>query len=147
MGFWSAVAAATGNTQIERLCRELGLSIDIRKGNVVGLNFEGDRITPQRTVYIRHKPGSKVMTFTSFCRAEFSEHTLPDDLLPAMMARNCESPIGGWAADLENGIVTLGLIYMGFAAAFDAANFKTICSLMIDEVAFIEGKLHSKGLL
>jgi hypothetical protein len=74
--------------QMRRTLGKLGWSINEQVGPVIGLHFPGDRVTPQRTVYVNHEDGRDAVTFAVASRAEFSEYDLPDDLLPDMLFRN-----------------------------------------------------------
>jgi hypothetical protein len=151
MGFWETVASVaatlTTNSRLDQLCRENGWSIDERHGNAIGLHFNGDRITPQRTVYVLSGRCDTIMQFSCRSRAVFSGHDLPDELMAAMMVHNKNVSLGGWYADLEENTLTLVLEYMALGAGVNATSFKGICSSMIEEVAQIEANLQRKGLL
>lgn len=147
MGLFSSAARASGTTKLDRLCGQLGWSIDIRKGHVIGLHFRGDDFRPQRTVVVAHKDGDPLMSFSCRSLAEFPEYNLPEHLAPGLLARNEDVALGGWTADIDDDTFALVLRYKAFDAGVDAETFKLICSVMVKEVATLEEKLRSKGLL
>lgn len=147
MGLLSGFARAAGNGQLRGILATLGWSVDERQGDAIGLHFRGDRVTPQRTVYVYHADGGVAMTFVAATRTEFSEYSLPDDLLPAMLFRNDQLGLGAWAAKEVRGSVTLIFQYTALATGVDADNFKLICHAMLKEVAEMESLFARKGLL
>jgi hypothetical protein len=139
----SRIGSSTGRP--DRICEELGWPIDYRQGNIIGLYFHGDRITPKRLVMVAFDPEVEIITFSCTCQGEFRR--LPDDLLPALMMRNAEVTFGGWVAGLDAGSISLKVHYTALAAGVDAQSFKMICSMMVKEVAEVEGALRGKGLI
>jgi hypothetical protein len=106
---------------------KLGWSIDEQHGPVIGLHFPGDRVTPQRTVYVYHEDGRDAVTFAVASRTEFSEDELPDDLLPDMLFRNDILGLGAWSAKEVQGMVTLVFQYTALTAGVDSDSFEMIC--------------------
>lgn len=145
--FARGVARATGNSRLDRLCRENGWNIDERRGKAIILHFNGDQITPQRSIIAVYDDGDPAMTISGICRAEFRAHNTPDDLLGALLVRNSGVAFGAWTASVDDGEVTLTLQYRALASAVDAALFRVICTLIIKEVAEVEAHLHRRGLL
>jgi hypothetical protein len=122
---------------------KLRWSIDEQHGPVIGLHFPGDRVTPQRTVYVYHEDGRDAVTFAVASRTEFSEY----DLLPDMLSRNDILGLGAWSAKEVQGMVTLVFQYTALTAGVDPDNFKLICHAVLKEVAEMEAVFESKGLL
>lgn len=147
MGFWDTIASVTGNGRLDRICRELGWTIDERQGDGIALYFNGDRITPRRTVVVIYPEGEQIMFFACNCRGEFLGHNTSDELLGALLVHNDKVTIGGWAARIDGRTLTLSLQYTALAAGVDAASFKMICACMVKEVAEVEAHLQAKGLL
>ena len=145
--FARGFGGVTGNGQLDQLCREIGWGIDERNGDGIALYFKGDRVSSRRTVIVIHPNGDQLMSFICKCRAVFSDRTLPDELLPAILIRNDDLTIGGWVAKLDGGTISLSLRYTALSAGVDAASFSRICSLLIEEVAEVEANLHRNGLL
>ena len=126
---------------------KLGWSIDEEHGPVIGLHFPGDRVTPQRTVYVYHEDGRDVVTFAVASRTEFSVHDVPADLLPDMLFRNDILGLGAWSAKEVQGMVTLVFQYTALKTGVDPDSFKFICHAMLKEVAEMEAVFESKRLL
>ena len=129
----------------ERLCRENGWGIDERHGSAIGLHFRGDHITPQRTVYVSASASS--LAFAVPSQTDFSEYDLPDGLLEAMLFRNDDVGMGGWAAKEVGGKVSLILQYACIASSLDAHGFKSVVTALLSEVADLEAHLSRKGLI
>jgi hypothetical protein len=132
---------------LDRLCRENGLEIALRDDQTIALIFKGDHITQQRTVSVSHSEGDVIMCFQCPCRAAFTNRNLPEDLLPVMLARNADVPMGAWVAQIANGTIKLSLQYTALTGGMDAKAFQLVCTLMLKEVAEIELSLSRKGLL
>jgi hypothetical protein len=147
MGFWDTLATVTGNSLLDRLCRESGWSIDERSGKGIGLHFKGDHVTPQRTVYVFYEEGKPIMGFNCFCRAEYSDQNLPSDLMAALLVRNKSVTAGAWQANIDDGTLRFSLQHLTLAAGVNAHLFRTFCTLMVEEVAQVEAIMRRKGML
>jgi hypothetical protein len=142
-----SIAGATGNTRLDRLCRESGWSIDVRQGNGIGLHFKGDSVTPRRTVFVIHADGDPLMAFACLSRAEFTARTMPNRLLAGLLEHNEDLALGGWVAVDEDGTISLKLKYTALAAGVDVEMFRLICMFMVKEVADIEAEMHDRSVL
>lgn len=138
---------ATGVDLLVRLSRECGWAPDLRHGNAIAHYFNGDAITPRRDVIIVHRPGDPVVGFSCSCRAAFTARAMTAPQLALFLARNAESAYGKWQISVEDGVVRASVYYMALPGGLGAAAFKTICSALVNEVAYVEEALHSQGML
>lgn len=139
----------TGKALVRQRCRELNWCIDTEDGNAFGLDFNGDQVTSVRMVGVVTHEGHEndLISFLCRSRAEFSSHSLPDGLLPALLFRNAES-FGSWYATTDgNDKVRFTCEFTAPSAGIDAAFFQTVCLRLSEEVGNVERELHRKGLL
>ena len=132
---------------LDQFCGDLNWNIDERHGKGIALYFKGDAISPRRTMIVIHGQGDKLVMFNCYSSATFTNRTLPDKLMPAILLRNDDVPIGGWVASIDDGEVNFCLRHTALAAGMEAADFKMIVSMMIEEVRSLEAGFRSKGLM
>lgn len=149
MGFFGTAtkshAASTG--LLDRLCRELNWTIDDRHGNVIILNFNGDGITPQRSLIVGYAEGERTMHFSYHPSATFSRHSPPMELLAALLVRNNDATLCSWTAVSDGNSLSLKLKSGVLASGVDSAGFSLICQFMLKEAAEVESTLRQKGYM
>jgi hypothetical protein len=138
--------SAGDHGRIERLCGELGWSVDEREGNLVRLYFnssDGER----RKVIIGNGDGS-VVGFSTYSKSALPAHRVPPDLLAYLMRRNVDnSGIGTWGMDDDDDEATFIISYMALGAGLDAEKFGYICESLSKEANDFDDKLRRAGLL
>lgn len=145
VGIANAVNAMNGRGRIERLCRELGWSIDGRDGNQLTLNFNCP-VIGERPVFIRE--GDKSLVFiTAYSFASFDSRRVPDEVMGLALLRSSESPAGKWEMRLYDGKAFFVVAYNALGAALDAATFKYICSSMVTIASNFDENMKAMGYL
>jgi hypothetical protein len=131
---------------IERLCQELGWSIDERNGEGVVLYFN-DPTFGVRKVLVTE--GAKVMLISTFSGAVVPASRLPVEIMGYLLTRNTQLAGAAWQASImENGgSVKFALAYCALIAGLDATAFKVICETMVKEAHEFDVKMKAAGLL
>jgi hypothetical protein len=133
--------------RIERLCHELGWSVDERDGNAIRLHFNGPDGERRK---VRISSGDKsIVGFYAHSDAVLPVHSVPPDLLAYLLRRNLDdSGIGMWGIIVhDDDDVTFHLCYMALGDGLDAEALKYICESLIGEAADFDAKLRQAGLL
>lgn len=132
--------------RIERLCSELGWSVDERNGKNILLHFN-DPVVGVRKVRIVDGDDDVVL-FTSMSRASIPANQLPPDALAYLLCRNIASScIGMWGMLIEDHIVSFHVMYSALGDGLDAPTLKYICQSLASEAADLDDKLRAEGLL
>jgi hypothetical protein len=137
-------AQASGHS--ERLCQELGWSIDERNGEGVVLYFNDPEIGVRKVLVTE---GAKVMLISTFSGAAVPASRLPVEVMGYLLTRNTQLAGAAWQASvMENsGSVKFALSYCALIAGLDAAAFKVICEVMVKEAHEFDVKMKAAGLL
>jgi hypothetical protein len=139
---------ASDRGRIERLCRELGWSVDERDGNAILLHF---RAPDGEMRKVRISGGDNSMVgFITHSHAVLSADRVPPDLLGYLLRRNLEdSGMGTWSitVDDDDNDVTFHLFYTALGAGLDAQTFEYICESLSSEASHLDDKLRRAGLL
>ncbi len=140
---------ANGGGRIERLCRELGWTVDEQEGNVIRLHFNSSD-GEMRKVRITNGDNSLVGFFVP-SGAVLSGDRVPPDLMGYLLHRNLnDGGIGMWGMMVnedEDENVTFINYYMALGDGLDAEALKYICESLTNEAADFDGKLRKAGLL
>ena len=146
-----AARAGSGNGsqrgRIERLCHELGWSVDEREGNSIGLYFNSSD-GEMRKVRISNG-GKSIVGFYAHSDVILPAHRVPPNLPGYLLRRNLEdSGIGMWGISVDDDDeVTFHLCYMALGEGLNAETLKYICESLANEAADFDGKLRDAGLI
>ena len=145
-GLVNGFVQAVGGGRIERLCSELGWSIDERDGDQITLRFK-DKITGTRDVMIGAGDDSLVL-FMVFSTAVMPRDEVPDELVGYLLNRNTELGLGAWQASIDKkGNAFLGIKYAALGNGLTAGALKYICQTMVEEATEFDGRMKRAGLL
>lgn len=138
------LAQAAGHS--ERLCQELGWSIDERNGEGVVLYFNDPTIGVRKGLVTE---GAKVMLISTFSGAVVPASRVPVEVMGYLLTRNTQLAAGAWQASVmdNDGNVKFALSYCALVAGLDAAAFKIICEAMVKEAHEFDVKMKVAGLL
>lgn len=135
------------NGVTERLCKELGWSVDERDGHFRTLYFTGDDINKKRDVII-HEDDSNVIIFSGYASAQFQLSSLPNDLAAWMLARSAKRGFAKWhLAETNSGEVYFATRYQTDPRSVNSRLFSLICKEFVCEIAEVERTFHQKGLM
>lgn len=132
--------------RIERLCQELGWSIDERNGEGVGLYFNDPTIGVRKVLVTE---GAKVMLISTFSGAVVPPSRVPAEVLGYLLTRNTQLAAAAWQASVmdNDGQVKFALAYYALIEGLNAAAFKIICEAMVKEAHEFDVKMKAAGLL
>jgi hypothetical protein len=132
--------------RIERLCQELGWSIDERNGEGVVLYFNDPAIGVRKVLVTE---GAKVMLISTFSAAVIPASRVPIEVIGYLLTRNTQLAAAAWqAAIMDNGgNVKFALAYCALVEGLDTAAFKVICETMVNEAHEFDVKMRAAGLL
>jgi hypothetical protein len=133
--------------RIDRVCRELGWSVDEREGNVIQLHFN-DPIYGIRKVRIADGDDCLV-TFSTYSFAVIPAGNIPIEVLAYLLCRNLSgSGMGMWGMHVDAGDnVMFTIVYQALGDGIDAPTLKYICQSLGSEAADFDGKLREAKLL
>jgi hypothetical protein len=142
----SLLPQAQAPGHIERLCQELGWSIDERNGERVILYFNDPTLGVRKVLVTE---GAKVMLISTFSGAVVPASRLPVEVLGYLLTRNTQLAGAAWQASVmdNGGNVKFALAYCGLIAGLDATAFKVICEAMVKEAHEFDVKMKAAGLL
>jgi hypothetical protein len=135
--------------RIERLCRELGWSVDEREGNKIRLHFNiaGGGIRKISIV----NGDECLITFLAHSSAVFAADDISPKLLAYMLCRNLEGgEIGAWGINIDRNtrsLCSFHVIYRALGDGLNAAALQYICKSLCEETGDFEDKLRQAGLL
>jgi hypothetical protein len=138
---------AHAHGRIDRLCRELGWTVDERDGRTVRLHFSGRNGGTRKVSVV--DGDETIVTFVSHSDAVIPAARVAPDVMAYLLRRNLnESGIGNWAMHVDDeDKVMFALIYQPLGGGIDAQAFKYICESLVNEVADFDGKMRSARLL
>ena len=131
--------------RIERLCGELGWSIDGRDRDTITLDFN-DPVTSRRSVYIASGDESLVL-FTTFSMAIVSATDVPDGIPAYLLLQNSKQGAGMWQMTHDDTSVYFSLIYRALGDGLNAGALKFICQGMVREAAQFDERMLKAGYL
>jgi hypothetical protein len=132
--------------RIERLCQELGWSIDERNSEGVALYFN-DSVIGVRKVLVTE--GAKLMLISTFSGAVVPGARVPIEVMGYLLTRNTQLAAAAWQASIMDncGDVKFALAYCALVEGIDTAAFKVICEAMVREAHEFDVKMRAAGLL
>jgi hypothetical protein len=157
MSFWNAVGefasgmldgamsrpAASG---IDRLCHELGWSVDEQVNGGIRLHFS-DPVVGIRKVTVRHAENG-VVTFRCISHAFRPCHDEPPmEVLGYLLHQNCKKAIGARGVSVADDSLAFVLDYTALEAGLDAPALKSICEELTQEVSAFDAKMKEAGLM
>jgi hypothetical protein len=142
----SLLPQAQTSGHIERLCYELGCSIDERNGEG-GVLYFNDPTLDVRKVLVTE--GAKVMLISTFSAAVVPASRVPIEVMGYLLTRNTQLAAAAWQASImdNGGNVKFALAYCALIAGVDAAAFKIICEAMVKEAHEFDVKMKAASLL
>jgi hypothetical protein len=119
------------------------LEVAKRKGKARMLWFtsKGER----RSLVVSHGNGCVFLSALSY--SEFTRETLPPSLPAALLRRNDELTIGGWAMNTDDPDIDLTCQYCFPAAEVTPENFRVACLALVEETHELDESLEKDGLL
>ena len=153
-GFTNGYAQARGSRgssgeepgRIDRLCRELGWSIDEREGETVKLFFK-DPLVGRRIVMI-HSGDDVLVLFVVYSHAFVPAEKVPNSVAWHLLGRNNVVAMGKWSADeAKDGDAVFALTYTALGEGLTAAALKYICQKMLGEAGEFDQKMQAAGML
>jgi hypothetical protein len=134
-----------GPAPVERLCQELGWSVDEREGEVILLHFRDPAVGVRK---IAITGGDRMMTFRVWSAATMSARQLPGEIMGHLLVRNWELALCAWHLfDAGNGNAAFALASNMLVAGMDGAVFKHVCETMVKEANAFDVKMKAAGLL
>lgn len=133
--------------RIDRLCRELGWSVDEREGSVIHFHFN-DPAGGIRKVRIADGDDC-VVTFSAHSFAFIPPKNVTGEMLAYLLRRNISgSGLGMWGMYVdERNTVSFHLVYQALGEGLDAEALKYICQSLAIEATDFDGKMRQEGLL
>jgi hypothetical protein len=132
--------------RIERLCRELGWSVDEQDGQKIALHFK-DPLAGIRKVYISHGDEELVL-LAVYSFAILPASSVPPEVCSHLLSRNSELSLGAWqAARDRDGDVLFNLRYVASGRGLYAALLKYACEGLVREAASFDQRMSQAGLL
>lgn len=141
--FGASRSAAAGS--IPQLCRQNNW-IPSQEGDNFIIAFQGDPITPQRSVFVGNEDSGRLMIFLCPSRARFSIRAIPHTVMPALLMRN-KGCFGTWYAAEHGDDIVFACRHSALAGGMDAAGFRFVCTQLLQEVAEVEQSLRRQGWL
>lgn len=149
--FTNSVRSILGNGngrygRIDRLCAEIGWSIDERDANKLTLNFR-DPLVITRPVHIAS--GDDAIVFFGACSLTLVHVSqVPAEVFVYLLMRNNELPIGKWQLDFDDERNTyFSVVYSALGEGLTPAALKLICEGLVREASEFDVKMHRAGLL
>jgi hypothetical protein len=132
--------------RIERLCDELGWSIDARDEGGIYLHFKTSQGV--RAIAVA-KGDAAIVTFHTASSATIRARDVPPEILVYLLRRNMgDGGLGMWSMSVdENKEVEFHLFYQPFGDGLTSEALKFICESMLKERLDFDAKLREAGLL
>lgn len=143
--FVGLVKAASAQGRIQRLCSELGWSIDERNGDNYGLEFSCPA-GGKRMVYIG-KGSSALPLFVVNSHVAFNTSDVPDEAFYFAFSGNRESPFGKWEPRESEEEMRFILTYVALGDGLTAELFKRICLDMVKHAGIFDENLRKRGMV
>ena len=139
------VRAVSGKGRIERLCSELGWSIDERNGDAFGLCFNCP-VIGRRMVYVGNGDEALVM-FVVNSHALLDARRLSGDVSNAALYQNSKSQFGKWEPRIGDDGLRFILTYTAIGDGLTPQLFKCICEDMIKHASKFDKYMRDEGWL
>jgi hypothetical protein len=138
--------SSNGPALIERLCQEVGWTVDERTSDGVVLYFN-DPVVRIRKVIVTE--GSKLMLLSTFSGASIPASRVPAEVMGYLLTRNTQMAAGAWQASVMDNDrnVSFALAYYALVGGLDGATFKIFCEAMVKEAHEFDVKMKAAGLL
>lgn len=144
-GFVNGFARAVSGSRVERLCSELGWSIDGRKGNTIRLDFN-DPVIGKRPVYITDD-GDGLIQFKGYSFVIIHPSRIPNEVYAYLLLQNRALPFGKWLVEEGNGEVFFALEYYAFEEGVIPPTVKVLCEQIVREAAEFDERMKKAGML
>jgi len=132
--------------RIDRLCRQLGWSVNERDGKNTELHFT-DALGKTRLVFI-FGDDEPLVTFAVYSFAILPLSKVPEQVLGHLLRQNSELLQPAWQVGVnENDELLFSLRYCALGEGLTAATLKYLCETMLTEVVTFDIKMHKAGLL
>ena len=143
-------AAQRGNAKvrgrIERLCRELGWTVDGREDGMLRLDFHHGELGTRSVRVLGGDDG--LATLIAYSGALPPPANVPEEVLGYLLNRNVTANFGGWFADVTaDGKAIFGVLYRILGDGTQAQGLKFICESMVGEVCAFDLTMKAAGLL
>lgn len=145
-GFRASVTDDCERGRIERLCRELGWSVDERDARKISLHFK-DPLAGIRKLFISHGDEPLVL-IAVYSYAILPAEKVPPEVNGYLLSRSAEMPLGAWQASCDSdGDVLFSLRYVAAGRGLTAPLFKFICEALVREAGAFDERMGRAGLL
>ena len=145
-GLRGSVSEDRERGRIDRLCRELGWSVDERDGQKIMLHFK-DSLTGIRKVFISGGDEPLVL-LAVYSFAILPANNVPEQVCSYLLSRSSEMSLGSWQAAADrDGDVLFSVKYVAAGRGLTAALLKFACEGMIREAASFDLRMSKAGLL
>ena len=135
-----------GAGRIDRLCQEIGWSIDERTSDGVVLYFNDPLVRIRKVVVTE---STRLILLQTFSAATMPAARVPVQVMGYLLSRNTELATCAWQASVNDnsGNVAFALANCALVGGLDAAAFKAICEAMVKEAYEFDVKMKAAGLL
>ena len=135
-----------GLAAIERLCRELGWTVDERVGDKgIVLHFRDPLVSIRPVMVVC---GESIAGISTFSAADIPASRVPPEVLGYLLHRNNELTTAAWRVSAsDDGNASFALAYCALISGLDSATFKYICDAQVKEVHAFDSKMQAAGLL
>ncbi len=145
-GIRGSVSGDQERGRIERLCRELGWSVDERDGQKIALHFK-DPLAGIRKVYLSHGDEPLVMLVV-YSFAILPANRLPEEVIGHLLMRSAEIGAGAWQMSVDgDGDAIFCVRYTASGRGLTAAMLKYVCQGLVREAAGFDERMSKAGLL
>lgn len=140
---WSEIS---GRGVIQRLCAELGWTVDKQDGDSITLIFTDD-IADQRNLYISGGD-EELIRFRAYSFLMLPAKDAPEQLPAYLLKRNSELMLGKWQCSVDDeGDLMLCVGYCALSDGMDADTLKYIALSLIGEANEFDAKMQKAGFL
>jgi len=137
------VKAVSRRGRIERLCAELGWSIDERDGDTLGFRFKCPA-SGQRMVYVGSGDEILVLMLVN-SHVIFDPRRVPDEVSHFALFQNSKSLLGKWEPRITGDGMRLMLGYTALGDGLTADLFQRICEDMVKTASTFDDQMRERG--
>jgi len=132
--------------RIERLCRQLGWTVDEWFGNTIVLHFK-DPLGTIRKVFI-DAGDEALVSMAVYSFASLPQREVPQEIIGYLLQQNSWVAIGAWQVMINNDEdAVFRVVYRALEGGLTGESFKYICESMVGEAAAFDKKMQAAGLL
>jgi len=149
-GFYQSIAhnglprfSAQQQGRIDRLCSELGWTVDERGDGFVQLHFADGQGVLRKVAVCSGDADVVLFIVSSLATVQ----TVPPEITQYLLMRNGQLRFGSWTVNRISNGAGFALIYNAEGDGLTARGFKTICEALIAESVDFDGKMRVAGLL